>query len=251
MRAMRWSSRARAALGAGAAAALVGCAPGPGGVQYESEGSHITTPDGLHRVKNWGFGNAFVKPGADLARYDSVVIGGVTIAYKRPRTPAHASRDGIEHGTYLLPPRTANSFKRYLQRALASELDKSDGFVVTQRPTSNAIRVSGHIIDLVVHTPPDWGVGKALTVFLKSRGEFTLVLDLRDAESGAPLLRVADRSAIKFDGAGAYLPANPVTSAAAARQIFRETAARLRRQLDEIRALPGIPPVPTLARKEN
>jgi len=247
MRAMWWISAARAALAAGAAAALVGCAAGPGGVQYESEGSHITTPDGLHRVKNWGFGNAFVKPGADLARYDSVIIDSVTIAYKPPRTPAHASRDGVERGTYLLPPRTENSFKRYLQRALASEFDKSDGLVVTQRPASNAIRVSGHIVDLVVRTPPDWGVGNALTVFLANRGEFTLILDLRDAETGAPLLRVGDRSAMKFDGARAYMPANLVSSAAAARSIFREKAARLRRQLDEIRALPGIPPAPTLA----
>jgi hypothetical protein len=228
-------------------AALVGCATAPGGVQYESEGSHITTPDGLHRVKTSRFGGAYVKPGADLARYDSVVIDGVSIAYRPPRHPAHATRDGVERGTYLLSPRSANAFKRYLQKALASEIDKSDGLVVTQRPTSNAnvIRVRGHIVDLVVRTPAYWGVGNAVTAFRADRGEFTLILDLRDAESGAPLLRVGDRSVMKFDGASAYIPATSVTSAAAARQFFRETAARLRRQLDEIRALPETPPAPT------
>jgi hypothetical protein len=247
MGASQWISGVRAALAVGAAAALVACATGSGGVQYESEGSHITTSDGLHRVKDWRFQNAFVKPGADLARYDSVVIGAVSIAYKRPRTPALAFRDGLEHGTYLLRPRTENSFKRYLQKALASEFDKSDGLVVTQRPASNAIRVSGYIVDLVVRTPPNWGVGNASTAFLANRGEFVLILDLRDAESGAPLLRVGGRSAIKYDSASAYIPANLVTSAAAARQIFRKAATRLRRQLDEFRALPGIPPAPTPA----
>jgi hypothetical protein len=247
MRAMRWISRGGAALAAGAAAALVGCAAGPGGVQYASEGLYLTTPDGLHRVESWKFGGAFVKPGADLARYDSVVIGDVSIAYKPPRSPAHASRHGIQRGTYLLSPRAANSFKRYLQKALAKELDKSDGLVVAQRPASNAIHVSGHIVDLVVRTPPNWGVGNALTAFVANRGEFTLIFDLRDAESGAPLLRVGGRYAIKFDGARAYIPANLVSSAAAARSIFREKAARLRRQLDEVRALPEIPPAPTLA----
>jgi hypothetical protein len=231
-------------LAAGAAAGLVACAAGPPGVQYASEDAYLTTPDGLHRVENWGFGDAFVKPGADLARYDRVLIDAVTIAYKRPRHPAHVSRDGIERGTYLLPPRTANSFKRRLQKTLARELDKSEAFFVTERPAPGAIRVSGHIVDLVVYTPPDRGWGQASVTFIKNRGEFTLVLDVRDAESGAPLLRVADHSAIKADGAGAYLPSNPVTSAAAARQIFQETAMRLRRQLDEIRALPKIPPTP-------
>jgi hypothetical protein len=247
MGASQWTSGARATLAAGAAAALVACAVGPGSVQYESEGNVLTTPDGLHRVKNWRFGGVYVKPGADLARYDSVVIGDVSIVYKRPRTPAHASRDGVERGTYLLSPRAENSFKRYLQKALASEFDKSDGLVVTQRPTSNAIRVNSHILDLVVRTSPNWSVANAMTTFVANRGEFTLILDLRDAQSGAPLLRVGSRSAIKFDGARAYIPAGSVSSAAIARGIFRKAAVRLRRQLDEYRALSGLPPAPTLA----
>jgi hypothetical protein len=53
------------------------------------------------------------------------------------------------------------------------------------------------------------------------------------------------------NGASAYIPANHVSSAAAARQIFRESATRLRRRLDELRALPEIPPAPRLARNEG
>jgi hypothetical protein len=141
--------------------------------------------------------------------------------------------------------------KRYLHKALASELDKSEGLVVTRRPASNAIRVTGHIVDLVVRTPPNWGVGNALTAFLANRGEFILILDLRDAESGAPLLRVGGRSAIKFHDVRAYTPVSFVSSAAAVRQTFRKTARRLRQELNELRALPGIPPAPTPARKES
>ena len=244
MSAMRWISGARAALAAGAAAALVACAAGPPGVQYELEGSYITTPDGLHRVKSWGLGYAFVKPGADLARYDKAVIGDISIAYKPAPNPEHASRDGIERGTYLLSPTAANWFKRHLQKALTIELDKGEGLFVTDRPAPDAIRVSGHILDLVVHVPPDQGVTDAVTSFLTNRGEFTLVLDVRDAQTGAPLLRVADHSAIKFDGASAHLPSSSATNTMAARQIFHQTAARLRRLLDEVRALPEIPPAP-------
>ena len=92
-------SAARAALVAGAAAALLACASDPGGVQFASEGVGLTSVDGLRRVENWGFGLAFVKPGADVTRYDSVFIDGVTIAYKAPSHPARTTRDGIESGT--------------------------------------------------------------------------------------------------------------------------------------------------------
>ena len=248
MGAAQWIARAHAALAAGVMAAAVACATGPGDVRYASDGPALTTSDGLQRIENWGFDYAFVKPGVDLARYDSVVIGDVSLAYRAPRSPANATRDGLPRGTYLLPPHTAKAMKRYLQEALAKQLGKSEGLVVTQPPASNAIRVTSYVIDLVVYTPPHWGVGNAMTAFLANRGELTLILDLRDAESGAPLLRVAERSALTFDNASAYITANQVSSAAAARQVFRKSATRLRQRLDEVRTLPETPPAPKLAR---
>jgi hypothetical protein len=230
------------------AAATLACATGPGDVQYASEGPVLETLDGLRRVENWGFGFAFVKPGVDLARYDSVFIDPVRLGYKAPQSPAQASPDGVQIGTYLLPPHTENAFKRYLQEALADKLGKCEGLVVTQRPASNAIRVTSYIGDLDVDPRPYWSAGNAWTVFIANRGEFTLVLDLRDAQSGAPLLRVGGSAVVKFDNASAYIQADPATNAAAVRQIFRESANRLRRRLDEMRELSEIPPAPKLAR---
>jgi len=251
MAAAHWISAARAALVAGAAAALLACASDPGGVQFASEGVGLASVDGLRRVENWGFSLAFVKPGADVTRYDSVFIDGIIISYKAPSHPARTTRDGIESGTYLLSPYAAKRMKRYLQKALVAELSKSDAFAVTEQPTPDAIRVTAYILDLVVRTPPDQGVGNAYTHFLANRGEFTLVLDVRDARSGAPLLRVADHSLIKFDGEHAYIPANSATNAMALRLIFRQAAARLRQNLDHVHGLREVPPAPTLARDEG
>ena len=248
MRAAQRLFGARAALAVGMTAAALACATGPGDVQYASEGPVLATFDGLRRVDNWGFGFAFVKPGVNLARYDSVFIGPVSLGYKAPPSPAQTSPDGVQSGTYLLAPHTAEAFKGYLQKILANELGESEGLVVTQRPASNAIRVTSYIVDLVVHIPPDWGVGNAVTAFVANRGEFTLVLDLRDAKSGEPLLRVGGPAVIKFDNASAYIQTDPVTNAAAVRRLFWESAVRLRRRLDELRALPEIPPAPKLAR---
>ncbi len=251
MAAAHWISAARAALAAGAAAALLACASDSGGVQYASEGIGLASVDGLRRVENWGFGLAFVKPGVDFARYDSVLIDGVSIAYKEPPSPVRTSRHGVESGTYLLSPHAAKWMKHHLRRALTGELGKSDAFSLTEQPTPDAIRVTGYILDLVVRTPPDAGVGKAWSLFLANRGEFTLVLDVRDAHSGAPLLRVADHAMIKFDGSGAHLPANPATNAMAVRLIFQQAAARLRQGLDYMSRLRELPTAPTLARNEG
>lgn len=248
MAAAQWISAARAVLAAGAAATLIACASGPGGVEYASEGPGLKSSDGLRRVDNWGFGLAFVKPGADLARYDSAIIDGIAIAYKEPSHPARTNRHGIESGTYLLSPYAAKWMKLHLRRALTVELGKSEVFAVTDRPASDAIRVSGYIIDLVVHTPPEWEVGNAASMFLANRGEFTLVLDVRDAQTDAPLMRVADHAMIKFDGSSAHLPSNAATNAMAVRLVFQQAARRLRLHLDDVRALSEIPPAPKLMR---
>jgi hypothetical protein len=248
MAAARWISAARAVLATGAAAVLFACASGTGGVQYASEGLGLSTSDGLHRVDNWGFDLAFVKPGVDLTRYDSVIIDEVTIAYKEPSHPARTNRDGIQSGTYLLSPYAAKWTKRHLRKTLAAELGKSGVFAVAEPPAPNALRVNGYIIDLVIHIPPDWGVGKAASQFLANRGEFTLVLDVSDAQSGETLVRVADRTMIYFDGADAHLPASSATNVMAVRLAFQQAALRLRLHLDDAHALPEMPPAPKMVR---
>ena len=246
--AAQWISATRAALVAGAAAALLACASGPGGVRYATQGPGLETVDGLRRVDHWGFALAFVKPGADLARYDSAIIDEVSIAYKEPSHPARTTRDGIQSGTYLLSPYAAKWMKHHLREILAAELRESEALGVTQQPSPHALRVTGYIIDLVVHTPPDWGVGRAASQFLTNRGEFTLVLDVSDAQSGSTLIRVADHAMIKFDGDNAHLPSNSATNVMAVRLTFQQAARRLRLHLDDVHALSELPPAPQLVR---
>jgi len=241
---MRWRTGLCAALAAGAVAALVACATEPTVVAYVSEGDHITTPDGLHRVKRWGFDGAYLKPSAELARYRKVIIDPVTVAYKQPRDPSRVSKDGVVRGTYALSQRTMDTVKRDFGKIFAHELGESEAFVVTQQPAPDAIRVTGYLIKLVVYTPPYSGRQNAAVSFLALRGEFTLILDVRDSKTGEPLLRVGDRSAIAYHGAQAFYPSNSVTSAAAMRRVFHRMAARLRKCLDAVQAIAEIPPAP-------
>ena len=48
---------------------------------YYASGKSAVTPDGLHRVLWEPFAVSFVKPGASLENYDSILIDEVTIRY--------------------------------------------------------------------------------------------------------------------------------------------------------------------------
>lgn len=251
MRAIPRSAGVCAALAAAATAGLVACAVGPRKMEYQLEGAHLTTPDGLHRLKHWYFRNAYVRPGADLARYREVIIDPVSVAYKRPRSPARQASGRVERGTYALSAMAMESLKQKLHETLASEVRKSKVFAVTQQPAPDAIRIRAHIIDLVIYSPPYSGRANASTLFLTVRGMFILILDIRDSKTGEPLLRVGGRAAIKYDGPRAFYPSNHVSTAAAVRRLFHRTATRLRASLEAVHANAEIPPAPQTVPTSN
>ena len=69
----------------------------------------------------------------------------------------------------------------------------------------------------------------------------TLVLDVRDSESHAPLARIADRRAVQPSGGYALYQSNTVNITAELRRVFTRWARFLREGLDELQQLPAIP----------
>jgi len=96
-----------------AAAACAGNAPE--GIYYAS-GKCAVKPDGLHRVEWEPFRTTYLKPGADLQRYDKVLIQEVTVSYKTPPRRASFNRDAIDPN-YALPDSAIESLKRYFHEA--------------------------------------------------------------------------------------------------------------------------------------
>jgi hypothetical protein len=74
-------------------------------------------------------------------------------------------------------------------------------------------------------------VGGRSEVFLSSIGEATLVLELRDSETGAILARSVDRRAAETMG-GSMTRSNSVTNKSEVRRLIRFWATRLRESLD-------------------
>ena len=221
----------------------LGCAPTSGGNKVDyATGKGAVTPDGLHRVKWEPFEATFVKPGAKLGSYDSVLLEEVTISYARP--PRRYATPGMSDGmndNFALSSSATQHMKEYFQKAFAKELSGSDQFKVVEAPGPNVLRISGHIVNLQITAPPQSAMlNPDESVYTSSPGSMTLVLDADDSLTGEPLVRVGERSEIG-DSMGQFYESNPVSNAGAVRQLFDNWARRLRQELDQFKSLPEIP----------
>jgi hypothetical protein len=225
-----------------AGAACAGHAPE--GIYYTS-GKGAVTPDGLHRVEWEPFRVSYVKPGADLQRYDHVLVQEVTVSYKTPPRPGSFELDAIDP-SYELPDSAIKSLKRYFHQAFVKALGESQNFAVVEAPGPDVLLISGHIVNLKIQVPPERDQDVDETDYTTSSGQMTLMLDARDSQSGEPLVRVGQAKAIQMSDGGWY-QSDPVSNSAAVREIFRTWASDLRRELDQFHALPALPPVDTAA----
>jgi hypothetical protein len=216
-----------------AIAALLGCTTASPDHVYYGSGEGSVTADGLHLVKWKPFRTSFVKPGARLGQYDKVMIDAVSVSYKRP--PERHSRDR----NFALSESALESLKRFFHEAFADKLTRGT-FALATAAAPDVLRISGHIVDLVVTVPNASTLDATTTIVTRSAGSATLVLEVRDSQSGEPLVRVGQRA--PFDPGDATFHTNdPVANSAAVRRLFRKWAAMLTRELDQLHSLPEIP----------
>ncbi len=210
----------------GAAAFALGCAPPPpvDDIRYYGAGEPHTTADGLHRIKDPG-GIVFMKPGADLHRYNRVMLDTVRIRYKRGP------------GRHLTPKRH-EQVKRRFREAFEGELRHSKVYTLTDAPGPDVLRVTPSLVDLVISAPEE-PKGRADTI-VKEGAIVTLILELSDSVSHEPLIRAAQRRQVRNPANTAYVTSE-TANMAGARILFRHWAGLLRQVLDKVREIPPLP----------
>lgn len=198
--------------------------------KFEVDTSSEPTFDGLYRVtKGTRAQRLWVKPDLDLTRYTKILPRGEGVSFRDVRQS---------------PSRSANQFpiedadqaglSDLAGEIFREELAKSERYTLTDEPGPDVLMVRGALIDVVSFVPPDT-VGRR-RVFLSSVGEATLVLELRDSETGEVLARMADRRAGDRGGMGMEIQQR-VEVRSEVRRVLREWARRLRQRLDEITTL--------------
>lgn len=185
------------------------------------------TYDGLHRVVHSSVQYAWAKPDISLKGYDKILPAPAGIQYRAVRARPRSTATDF--------PLTDNQKER-LQETVSDvfreELAKSEYFTLADEPGPSTLIIRGGLLDVVSHVPPEpSGRGD---VYLRSVGEITLVLEIRDSLSGEILARAVDRRAAQPD---AITESNRAANLFEVRRVARHWARLLRTRLDQLHDL--------------
>lgn len=116
-----------------------------------------------------------------------------------------------------------------VSEAFKTELAESQKLQIVDQPGPDTLMIWGGLMDVVSNVPPD-SVGRS-NIYLSSVGEATLVIEIRDSESNAVLVRIIDRKAAQ--NIGVAQRSTSVTNWSEVQQLARAWATQLRSALDE------------------
>jgi hypothetical protein len=216
-----------------AAAVLLAACAGEPAIQSGPDAE--TSFDGLVKIDNSRFANAWADPDVDFASYDKIVIGNAEFEFRavkeRSRTSTISRSNQRE---FWISDADKQKLVDTVTAIFLEELQNSRNFTVVEEAGPDVLIIIGGLQDIVSRVPPDT-VGRG-EIFLTSVGEATLVLEARDSFSGETLYRAIDRSSIEPMGGGVNNPirSNSVTTWAEVRRWARRWAARLVEGLDSI-----------------
>ena len=206
--------------------ALAGCASAPATVDTSGE----PTFDGLYPVQNSAADEAWAREGLDLSGYTKIKLESMGVEYRpggESRTTWAARRSNP--GPYEITPEGKARFERVIGEVFLEELNRGEQYTIVDEVGPDVLLVRGGLLDVVSFVPPN-AVGRS-EVFLRSVGEATLVLELRDSLTNAILARAVDRRAAERPGQDLAW-SNPVSNAAEVRRLVRRWASGLREALD-------------------
>jgi hypothetical protein len=148
--------------------------------------------DGLVAVQTRNLDKFYVRPNADLARYQAVMIDPVTVEFSKDwdrsvNDPRYTTRIRPEDARRIADETTAN-----LGGILADALTKR-GYQIVTAPGPGVLRLSPHVTELYVNAPDVLPPGRTRS-FARDAGEATVTLEARDASDGMLVAVISDHA---------------------------------------------------------
>lgn len=208
---------------------LVGCTQTPT-IQQGPDAER--TFDGLVRIDNSRFSNAWIDPDVDLSKYDKIMAGGAEFEFRavKKNTSSTITRRANE-SEFWMSDKQKEELIQIVSEAFREELQKSEHFTMADAAGPDVLVIVGGLHDIVSRVPPDM-IGRG-DIYLSSVGEATLVLEARDSLSGETIYRAIDRRAAERAGQQ-MMVSNTVTTRSEVRRLAKRWATRLREGLDSI-----------------
>ncbi len=185
------------------------------------------TYDGLAKVKNSKARAAWMRPGFSLAGYTKIMLIGAGIEYRPVKPVPRAAASTTSQ--FPLSDEQKQRLRSVVSEAFRTELAQSQKFQIVDQPGPDTLMIWGGLMDVVSSVPPD-SVGRS-NIYLSSVGEATLVIEIRDSESNAVLVRIIDRKAAQ--NVGVAQRSTSVTNWSEVQQLARTWATQLRSALDD------------------
>jgi uncharacterized protein DUF3313 len=185
--------------------------------------------DGLHKVDNSQADMAWARPDIDLSGYTKLMPISGGIEYAEADNKGRTTRDRNKGGPFFIDDRSREQFETLVGDVFAEELGKIERFTIVDAAGPDVLMVAGGLLNVMTYVPPETATRSI--VFLSAVGEATLVLELRDSESGKILARSIDTRAAETIG-DSFTRSNSVTNSTEARRLIQFWARRLVEGLD-------------------
>jgi hypothetical protein len=187
------------------------------------------TPDGLVRRQSKQVDTLYVKSGATLAPYKRVMLDSVEFAFKQDWQKQHPEVSESD----MTRVRSQGSAAFY--EIFSAALTMNGGFPLTMQPGPDVLRVTATISELDLSTTP--AAGGTQRMHVVSPQDLTLLMELRDSQSGALLARAIDRD--KGRAIGNLQVEGDLKNSTEARKALEMWAGLLRGALDAARSAPA------------
>lgn len=187
--------------------------------------------DGLHLVKDSKVAVAYLKPGADLSKYDKVKILTCYVSFvKNWQREYNMGQVGLAG---RVTDNDAEQIKAHLSAEFTKEFTKvltKKGFPVVDDAGAGVLTLRPGLINVDV-TAPDTSTSFGATM-VASAGSMALYMEMYDSATNELIARVIDPQADNEDGVGEV--ANRATNRQAADEILRHWADLLASHLGSV-----------------
>ena len=219
----------KSSLAVAATALLAGCAtPEP---SLQTGPNAEVSFDGLTKVDNSRADAAWARPDLDLSRYNKLMLVSAGFEYTDASNRGRTAMERSRGGPYVIDEQRRERFEELVNEVWTEEIAKIKNFSIVTEPGPDVLMLRGALLDIETNVPNTDQMPGRSRVYVSYVGEATLVLELRDSQTGAILARSVDRRAAERMG-GQLFESNSVTNAAEVRRLMRFWAQRLVQALD-------------------
>lgn len=145
---------------------------------------------GLEPIEMHGMDYAAVDPVTDFGAYTGVIVDPVEVRLDRDWAPLRPGSN-FEYSEKDLA-RLEERLGKVVHEGFVDTIRDGQRYALVQEPGPGVLRIHARLVDVRLNAP-DLPTATRTEQWARSAGEWTLVADLVDAESGAVIARLVDR----------------------------------------------------------